>query len=621
MAPQKINVLKQWIQDFVGNNHDRPMVKNAVVQKKVLPKLCILVGGPGIGKSTMVRVIAKEMNMSIIEWNDTCGDYGGEGVRVVGSCSKHGLTTSNSNSSSSSNNGEKSSMDLFEEFLHSVALPYKSVLEERETLDKNKKMKKKKNEGTIQPSSLFGSIVLLDELPNLYGSQHAILPVLQQRFRLIMRQYIEKTWTPTILVLSNVTEGRYKPEDLETYLDPELLYSPLVFTLQVNPVTKAKMKSCLKDILKKEGISSVFYSDSWLEELHLKCGGDLRHAITSAQFQLGVLEGKNGMRNAKGWICSKMGGVVSVREGVGDNSKDVKLSTFHALGKLLYAKRVKKEYKGGGDGHSGEFDEQRPPLEFDPERVLEDGDIGIAGALSFIQHHAPDFFTHVEELSCAFDLLSDGTFLVDGWHEKSNHSTHTTGTGNNRFPLDYAVSLCSRAVAHANRHPAPYKFRQLCAPTMYQAFRKRRENRDKYDQFCKRVSFRDYYLTLDINTRSSEYFATDYLPFMKRIVPDIVTTISGDFYTTESQNFFDDMGMHTHTHMEREEHNRAIIEFEQQRAILEMDDIVDSSEEEGFDDEESIVHHDENCCHVPIPTTATNHKILPKNQNEVIIID
>lgn len=254
-----------------------------------------------------------------------------------------------------------------------------------------------------------------------------------------MRQYIEKTWTPTILVLSNVTEGRYKPEDLETYLDPELLYSPLVFTLQVNPVTKAKMKSCLKDILKKEGISSVFYSDSWLEELHLKCGGDLRHAITSAQFQLGVLEGKNGMRNAKGWICSKMGGVVSVREGVGDNSKDVKLSTFHALGKLLYAKRVKKEYKGGGDGHSGEFDEQRPPLEFDPERVLEDGDIGIAGALSFIQHHAPDFFTHVEELSCAFDLLSDGTFLVDGWHEvrcafiymcmSSNTSNPTNLTG------------------------------------------------------------------------------------------------------------------------------------------------------------------------------------------------
>jgi hypothetical protein len=81
------------------------------------------------------------------------------------------------------------------------------------------------------------------------------------------------------------------------------------------------------------------------------------------------------------------------------------------------------------------------------------------------------------------------------------------------------------------------------------------------------------------------------------------------------------MGMHAHTHTEREEHNRAIIEFEQQRAILEMDDIVDSSEEDGFDDEESMVH-DENCCHVPIPTTATtNNKILPKNPNEVIIID
>jgi Holliday junction resolvasome, helicase subunit len=185
VAPQKINVLKQWIQDFVGNNHHDHSIhnldhhhhhpknqKNALVQKKVLPKLCILVGGPGIGKSTMVRVIAKEMNMSVMEWNDTCGDYRGGGLR-------HGLTTSNSSSDSNSGSGEKSSMDLFEEFLHSVALPYKSVLEEHETLDNNNN----KNQGTIQPS-LFGSIVLLDELPNLYGSsQHAILPVLQQRFR------------------------------------------------------------------------------------------------------------------------------------------------------------------------------------------------------------------------------------------------------------------------------------------------------------------------------------------------------------------------------------------------------------------------------------------------------
>lgn len=233
-----------------------------------------------------------------------------------------------------------------------------------------------------------------------------------------MRQYVEKTLTPTILVCSNVTEGRYKPEDLETYLDPELLYSPLVFILQVNPVTKAKMKSCLKDILKKEGILN-FYSDEWLEELHLKCGGDLRHAITNAQFQLGVLK-----RSTRGTRNAKVLTSIQRRKGGGDGgdyAKDVKLSTFHALGKLLYAKRVKEQEKEGGSLNGHWNTDQRPPLDFDPERVLEDGDIGITGALSFIQHHAPDFFTNIEELSCAFDLLSDGTFLLDGGHEVRCH--------------------------------------------------------------------------------------------------------------------------------------------------------------------------------------------------------
>jgi hypothetical protein len=42
---------------------------------------------------------------------------------------------------------------------------------------------------------------------------------------------------------------------------------------------------------------------------------------------------------------------------------------------------------------------------------------------------------------------------------------------------------------------------------------------DKYDQVRKRLSFREYHLTLDVNTRSCEHFATDHLPFLKRILP------------------------------------------------------------------------------------------------------
>jgi len=566
----------------------------------------------------MVRVIAEEMNISVVEWNDTCGEYGG-GWRASSSIGSGGGTNGSSHPSSS--------MDLFEEFLQSVSLPYNPVLEEKDSKKEDEGENEDEDEeemfvvkhrarttvtsGTKKIGSM-SSIVLLDELPNLHGHQYPMLPALQESFRHTMRQYVEKTWTPTILVCSNVTEGKYKPEDLETYLDAELLYSPLVFILQVNPVTKAKMKSCIKDILKKEKLSNV-YSDEWLEELHLKCGGDLRHAITNAQFHLSALKRSLGTRRNVKALTSEFtkqrGGSKQQGGSDGEDVKDVKLSTFHALGKLLYAKRIKVH-------DNASCTDPRPPLEFDPERVLEDGDIGITGALSFIQHHAPDFFTDIQELSCAFDLLSDGTFLLDGRHD--SETTATIG-GGGRFPWDHATSLCSRAVAHANKHPAPFKFRQLCAPKMYQVFRKRRENMIKYDQFCKRLSFREYHLTFDVNTRSSGHFATDYLPFLKRILPQLATTISvdgDDIYPISLKSY---MGLHTtnNNDTKQEEHNRAIIEFEQQRAILEKDDIVDSSDS-GSDDEEPI--HDENVCNYQIHTAVKNNQIPPK-VNDVIIID
>ena len=50
---------------------------------------------------------------------------------------------------------------------------------------------------------------------------------------------------------------------------------------------------------------------------------------------------------------------------------------------------------------------------FASELVLDDGDIGVPGALSFVQYHAPDFFSDITELSQAFDRFSDAAFLLD----------------------------------------------------------------------------------------------------------------------------------------------------------------------------------------------------------------
>ena len=353
----------------------------------------------------------------------------------------------------------------------------------------------------------MGSLQFLNQIVSVIPS----LP----SFSDVMNRYLEKTNTPTVLIFSDVTEGKHKPEDLERLFDARILYSPFVHVLQINPVTKAKMKSNMKDIMKKEGISmSIQRSvNTYLEELHLQSGGDMRHAIMNVQFRVGAGQFAGSSSLNKVQECSQ---------------KDTKLSTFHALGKLLYAKRLaEKDVKtkqircGSSEGeinyHGCEWNrDRRPPLQFNPERVLEEGDIGISGAISFVQFHSPDFFSDIMELSAAFDTLSDSAFLMC-------HSSDLS---------DYAVSLCSRAVGDTNKHPAPSKFRQLTAPKMYEIMRKRRENSIKIEQVCRRLSYRDHHVSLDINTRSPAQFATQELPFIKSIIPEGEIVVSISFIAT-----------------------------------------------------------------------------------------
>ena len=122
-----------------------------------------------------------------------------------------------------------------------------------------------------------------------------------------------------------------------------------------------------------------------------------------------------------------------------NSKRDIRLSTFHALGKLLYAKRQQQHQQypypsnnnmntimgNGGTTtitnsatnksyHNASWNtDKRPPLDFDPESSLQHSTIGLNGALNFVQFHSPDFFTNIDELSTAYSHLSDAAFLMD----------------------------------------------------------------------------------------------------------------------------------------------------------------------------------------------------------------
>lgn len=201
-----------------------------------------------------------------------------------------------------------------------------------------------------------------------------------------MTRHLQRSNVPTVLIFSDVREGKHQPRDLERLVDPQYLYTDAVKILQCNPVTKARMKKSLEQISKKEGIQVP--AQFW-EEVHLQSSGDLRHAIMSLQFR--------GNDND-----------VSRKHGDKHYERDSRLSMFHTLGKVLYAKRKKVT----ADSESTSPNNERPPLDFNPDVVMEKSGMDLGGALTFLGYHSPDFFTDVSELSCAFDDYSDAAVLL-----------------------------------------------------------------------------------------------------------------------------------------------------------------------------------------------------------------
>jgi cell cycle checkpoint protein len=199
-----------------------------------------------------------------------------------------------------------------------------------------------------------------------------------------MSRHIQISNVPTVLIFSDVREGKHQPRDLERLVDPQYLYSEAATIMQCHPVTKARMKKALEAICKQE---DIHVPANFFEEMHLQSGGDMRHAIMSLQFR-----GNEKTTDKK------------------NNGRDSKLSVFHTLGKLLYAKRQKVDLATNDTI-------ARAPLDFDPEGVMENSGMELGGAITFLGYHSPDFFTDVCELAQAFDHYSDAAMLLDRSNE------------------------------------------------------------------------------------------------------------------------------------------------------------------------------------------------------------
>jgi cell cycle checkpoint protein len=524
VAPKKVKEIMSWIQSCVSDDSHSPgycdntsssdgntNLSNISSSQDKKQKLLVLVGSPGVGKSTTIRLIAKELNLPILSWNESInprGEQDGMDSRSLFSVE------------------QTSALDSFNEFLQQSGAGFGS-LQMMSSSSANKASKN--NSNNINNNNISSnSIILLEDLPNLHGKNAEL------RFRTYLSNHLQRSQVPTVLVFSDVSEGKHKPEDLERLIDPNDLYDNDRTTIvQINSVTKPKMKKILAAIAKRE---KYRFDSNFLEEIHHQSRGDIRHAVMTLQL------------HATGRSKSDCATTTTLHRG--QNNRDTKLSAFHSLGKILYAKRVSVD---GGD----------PRLTFDPEAILERSDLGVDGSLRFLEFHSPDFFTDITELSNAYGHFSDAAFLL-------GHDTVSGSRSNdNGSVFKYASSIAGRAVANTNIHPAPNKFRQFSRPKVFDVIRNGKQNQILVDQLSRRLSKCHCPLS---------NFVTESLPFVRQIVPQDVDPFLDNLYSVAMQRHKEKMKVIPE--------NDDDLGLKVQQALLDIDDIDEF--DSGDDDDLSV---------------------------------
>jgi cell cycle checkpoint protein len=444
----------------------------------------------------MVHILLKERNLKVLEWNE--------------SFSSLYMNGSSRNDSTLSSIEYQSPVDSFQQFLEEAGTGYHPLSISGETDSRS-------------------TVVLLDDLPYLHTAET------QGRFRRLFQQHLEQSRIPTILIMSDVTEG--KCQHLTDYLNNRFLYnSGLVTIIHVNPPTRTRFVSkVVQRVATLEGIS---ISVDAAEDMYDRVEGDARAALATLQFQ--YVGRKKGQRTAKFY---------------GGAMRDKKLNTFHALGKLLYAKRQS----------SSVSPHERPPLEFDPERVVEQSDSELSNVLAFLGFHSVDFYTDISDFSEATHCLSDAAFFLSQSHSTGSYMKHSPS---HVFPGAYVTSLAGRTVAWTNQHPAISRFHQFSAPPIYQVIRKRRDNRNLLDQW--RESLLNQGVIHDL--ANSIAWSTEIVPFVRKILPQSMTSSLDNL-----QSQFRPMENHQNDLQEAKE---AELRWIEQQTLFQEDDIT------GFDSDD-----------------------------------
>jgi cell cycle checkpoint protein len=523
VAPKKVQEIRDWMQrhkDYKEQQPSRPLNGSHAP-----PPMLILVGSPGIGKSAAVKCLAAEVEIELMEWT--------EGMVTTGN-----LTSSRSEEQFTTRTGigVHSPLNAFEQYLKQCG----SDLQPLMTLSQVPLPGESKSSRKV-----LHKLLLIDELPYTHT------PDAQRALQSIFTHHVQRRSIPTIFIHSDAPEGKARTEDLQRYLHPQVFMphpstGPWCHIIAMHPPTKIKFRKVIQGIMLSEATSIASAKSSYVDELQERCGGDLRFAISTLQLEMigdafAAVHLANGSQNHQRL-----------------QPRDSKLSAFHALGKLLYAKRLSNKTSSATC--------ERPPLELGPDSVMRQNDMELGNILHFLSFHCVDFYTDVQEVDTAMSYFSDVATLCD-------HAVAFGSSATSSSLTDVASAMSCRIVAHTNTHPAPFSFRPLGAPKVYDVLRKRQCNQERIRCRCYQYYSSAGGRTMDHHV-NDRIFAVDMMPFLQAIIPSHEWSAS-TFLDSHFQNSTMTTRHNPCASYDNQESNEDMELWKEQLEILKEDDIVE----------------------------------------------
>ncbi|KAI0387527.1 Rad17-domain-containing protein [Hypomontagnella monticulosa] len=388
---KKVADVRRWFEDVMAG--------------RLRQRLLILKGAAGTGKTTTVRLLAKDMQYELLEWKNPVGSLG-------------------------ANQGYQSASAQFEEFMGrggkfgQLDTDLDSTPQSLEKSDDNENTRK---------------IILIEEFPNTFTRSSTALTT----FRNTILQYLAANTpslasfgrqssvdpiTPIVMVISETllttTSASADSFTAHRLLGPEITRHPGCCIIEFNAIAPTLLAGALELIVQKEARKSGRRrTPGPLVLKRLGEIGDIRSAISSLEFLCLKGDGDTDWGSKVTFTKPKRGSKneVSLTKGEMESlelvsQREASLGIFHAVGKVVYNKR-----------------DERPMSQQTPE--------GQAEMLpSYMAHYSRPKRSEVSVDSLIDETGTDTHTFISALHENYVLSCESSGPSDPNSSLDYINS-------------------------------------------------------------------------------------------------------------------------------------------------------------------------------------